>query len=225
MQERGSQGEFNLRSPEERLSDLERKYKELEEKLWCVDCKVPRGAVLSDADIKRLVIAKRILITPEPDLESKVILGTCKIDLRLGDSAKFIDPTKVPHIDLSRPVPGEYYHEMDIQEHSSLIIPAGMVIVATTLERIKLPNCMIGLLVGKSRPARSGLKVEGAPIFDAGWDGKPMLELHNGGGVPLEVHYGQAICAMVFLHLSSPTLEVYAQRNGVKYANQTKAQI
>ncbi|MBI4057815.1 dCTP deaminase [Candidatus Microgenomates bacterium] len=221
---RGPESEF--RSPEERITALEHELKEIKGRLWCEQCEVPYGAVLSDRDLKRLIENGRVGINPLPNLEigKDSDLGTCKVDLHLGSEAMYIDPTKVASLDLSESIPEDYYEKVNLRKQR-VIIPTNRVIIATTQERLKLPDDMIGILVGKSGNARRGLKVEGAPIFDAGFDTFPMLELQNTSGLPLTARYGESICAMVFQHLSSPTLQGYAQRQGVKYSNQDGARI
>ena len=203
---------------------MQERYSEILRRLWCEKCEVPYGATLSDRDIKRLVEQKRIIIDPQPDLDDVSILGTCKIDLHLGREAMFIEPTEVGEFDLSEPIPEEYYRRVDLIKRG-LIIPSNRVVIAVTLEKLTLPDDIIGILVGKSGNARRGLKVEAAPVFDAGWDGHPILELQNTSGIALRTRYGQPICAMYFQHLSSPALRPYAQSDGVRYRNQTRVQL
>lgn len=224
-QELERQGELDLRSSGEKLQDLERELRELRENLWCVRCEVPRGAMLSDKDIKRLILQGVIKIDPLPNLEDPAVLGTCKVDLHLGAEALILDTPRVAFIDFSKPIPEEYFRRMNLQTDGDLVIRPNEVIICVALEKVTLPDCLTGRLEGKSSIARKGGSVQAAPIFDAGWSGCPMLELHNIGGVAAIAHYGQPICAMSFHHLSSPTLRGYAQRDGVKYASQTSARM
>lgn len=224
-QEKERQGELDLRSSEEKLQGLERELKELRENLWCVRCKVPRGAMLADEDIKRLILEGIIKIDPLPNLEDPSVLGTCKLDLHLGKEALVLDTSRVPFVDFAKPIPEEYFKRVDLQRDGELVIRPNEVIVAVALERVSLPDCLSGRLEGKSSIARKGGSVQAAPLFDAGWDGHPMLELHNIGGVAAIAHFGQPICAMSFYHLSRPTLRGYASRDGVKYASQINARM
>lgn len=223
------QGELDLLSPEEKIAALEKRIKEIEERLWCKECELPYGGVLSDRDLIRLIKSGRISIAPSPDLDIESEdsdLGTCKVDLHLGRQAMFIDPTQVRSLDLTQPAPDVYYHRANLQKNSEIVIPANTVIIVGTLETLELPDCIIGFLVGKSSLARRGLKVEGAPIFDAGWkSGPPVLELQNTSGVPVVAHFGQAICAMFFMHLSSPTLKGYTERARSTYRSQDGAKL
>ena len=199
----------------------------IKEKLWCPDCELPRGGLLSDRDIKRLILNGRINVTPLPNLEDESILGTCKLDLHLGAEALVLNASRVKRgsIDLAEPIPEEYFDKYDLQKLDTIIIGTNKLVVATTQEWITLPDDISGRLEGKSGIARRGGAVEAAPVFDAGWDGYPMLELHNIGELPIIAHFGNPICAMSFEHMTSPTLKIYAGRDRVKYNTQKRVQI
>lgn len=53
--------------------------------------------VLSDRDIKKALEDKRIIISPQPDISTQ--LGSCSIDLRLGNLFRIFDHSKYPFID------------------------------------------------------------------------------------------------------------------------------
>lgn len=215
------------RSLTKQVAELEARLEKIEKKLWCGACQVPYGATLSDRDIKRLVQGGRIRISPQPNLEAGngSDLGTCKVDLHLGSQALVIDATRMTHIDLSGPVPQEYFRRINVKKDGRLQIHPGDVVVATTRQKVRLPDDIIGRVEGKSSIARRGVSVQAAPLFDAGWDGYPVLELHNIGKLAAVVGYGSPICAMSFSHLSSATLRPYATRDGVRYSVQRKVQI
>jgi len=203
-----------------RVVDLEERLRCIEEKLWCPECNVPRGALLSDRDIRRLIEEGRIEISPEPDLNDPSILGTCKVDFHLGAEAMVLNPHKIAAVDFSKPIPEEYFDKINLKKEGEINIPPNSLVIATTLERLKLPGDMTGRMEGKSSVARRGGSVQAAPLFDAGWDGRPMMELHNIGGITGIAHYRQAICAFSFTHLSSDTFQLYSQRDGTRYGVQ-----
>lgn len=221
------------RPPEEQIAELsartsflEERLRSIEERLWCPDCQLPRGAMLSDRDIQRLVRQGRIKLDPLPNIElsKDSDLGACKIDLHLGDNAKFHNTLRVSHVDFDGQKVGEKdIVVFDIAKEGKIVIAPGEVIVADTLEWVTLPDDIAGRLEGKSSLARQGLAVQLAPVFDPGWNGVPALELHNIGRVAVTLYHKMRICAMSFTHLSSPTLKGYAQREGVRYGVQTGA--
>lgn len=227
MVETGSQIsiEERLRALEEENRCLKENLASIQERLWCPQCQVPRGGQLSDRDIRRLIEEGRIEISPLPDLKDPSILGTCKIDFHLGAEAMILNPHRVASVDFSKPIPEEYFDKINLKKEGEINIPSNSLVIATTLEWLKLPGDIIARMEGKSSVARRGGSVQAAPLFDAGWDGRPMMELHNIGGITGTAHYRQAICAFSFTHLSSDTLELYAKREGARYGVQEGAKI
>lgn len=219
--------ERDVRSPEEQIAELKERVGLMEGRLWCPDCQLPRGAMLSDRDIQRLVRQGRIKLDPLPNIElgENSDLGPCKIDLHLGKIAKTHSVLRVSHIDFNKEkIKNEDTIVFDIAEERRIVIAPGEVIVVDTLEWITLPDDIAGRIEGKSSLARRGIAVQLAPVFDPGWNGVAALELHNIGRVAAVLPYKFSVCAMTFYHLSSPTLRGYAQREGVRYAVQNEAQ-
>lgn len=212
---------------EKRIAKLEKELQIFKSKVWCPHCEVPYGAMLSDRDIVRLIKKNRIKLKPLPNIKlgSGSDLDTCKIDLHLGEEALLFDAVQVSHIDAREKLSDDYFRKLDIKKFGKITIHPGEVIVAVTLEWMTLPDDISSRMEGKSSLARKGLSVQAAPLFDAGWDGRPILELNNVGKLPIIVHFGNPICAMSFTHLSSPTLKSFSSRVGARYKKQTKVQI
>jgi len=202
-----------------RVGELEERVRRLEKELWCEICKVPRGSFLSDRDIKRLIGEGRIEITPAPNQES---YGTCKVDLHLGDHAIYFNDSGILYLRLGQPVPNDYLQEYN---GGDLIIHPKSIVNARTLESVSLPDDIVALVVGKSSHAREGLSVENAPLIDAGFKGKIVLELMNGTNLPLVASPSISICALAFFHLSSSTLEPYNVRPNARYVNQDRVKV
>lgn len=97
------------------------------------------------------------------------------------------------------------------------LIPAHTYALGTTLERIKMPNNICGLVQGKSTYARVGLMVNVTPI-EPSWEGHITLEFFNAGERPLKVYAGEGIVALQFYQGEKPDI-CYQVRNG-KYQNQ-----
>ncbi|MDO8503497.1 MAG: dCTP deaminase [bacterium] len=212
---------------EKRIAKLEKELRDLKSKVWCSKCEVPFGAMLSDRDILRLIKEGKIKIKPMPNVEfgNDSDLDTCKVDLHLGEEALLFDAVQVSHIDAREELSEKYFRKINIKKLGKLMIHPGEVIVAVTLEWLTLPDDISGRMEGKSSLARKGLSVQAAPLFDAGWDGRPILELNNVGKLPIIVHFGSPICAMSFTHLSSPTLKSYDSRANSRYKKQRGARI
>ncbi len=173
--------------------------------------------ILSDQDIKKALHTKRIIIKPQPDLQTQ--LGSCSIDLRLGNTFRVFDYSKYPYID---PAQKDYSNEITkvikVDKGGSFIMQPGDFVLAVTLEHVKIPPELMGRLEGRSSLGRLGLVVHStASIFDPGWDGKPVLELGNLGRMAIKLTVGMRICAMTFEELSSPAVVPYTSKKFAKY--------
>ncbi len=173
--------------------------------------------VLSDRDIKKALTSKKIVIDPAPDFETQ--LGSCSIDLRLGDTFRVFDHSKYGHIDPSqKDFSNEITKEIKVEDGGSFIMQPGEFVLAVTLENVKIPADLMGRLEGRSSLGRLGLVVHStASIFDPGWDGKPVLELGNLGRMAIKLTVGMRICAMTFEELSSPAETPYTSKKFAKY--------
>lgn len=176
--------------------------------------------ILSDRDIKEALKSKRIIIKPSPDLQKQ--LGSCSIDLRLGNTFRVFEQSRYPYIDPSeKDYSNEITKVIKVGKDGSFIMQPGEFVLAVTLETVKIPNDLMGRLEGRSSLGRLGLVVHStASIFDPGWDGKPVLELGNLGRMAIKLTCGMRICAMTFEELSSPSDIPYTSKKGAKYAFQ-----
>jgi dCTP deaminase len=172
--------------------------------------------VLSDKDIKKALADNRIKIDPAPDFQTQ--LGSCSVDLRLGNTFRVFEYSRYPYID---PAKKDYSNEItkviEIDKDGYFIIQPGDFVLAVTLESVKIARDLMGRLEGRSSLGRLGLVVHStASIFDPGWDGKPVLELGNLGRMAIKLSCGMRICAMTFEELSSPATP-YTKRALAKY--------
>ncbi len=173
--------------------------------------------ILSDHDIKDAIAAGQIKITPAADLKTQ--LGTCSLDLRLGDTFRVFDHSKHPYIDPSKKdYTSEITKKVVVKKGEDFIMQPGDFVLAVTLERVKIPKNMMGRLEGRSSLGRLGIVVHStASIFDAGWDGNCVLELGNLGRMAVKLTPGMRICAMSFEQLSSDADVPYSVKKNAKY--------
>jgi dCTP deaminase len=92
-------------------------------------------------------------------------------------------------------------------------------VIATTKERLTLPDNIVGHLHGKSSLARLGVVVHStAARFDPGWDGCPVLEFGTFlKGKKLVIYEGSPICAFSFEKLSAPVERSYKNSPNNRY--------
>jgi dCTP deaminase len=173
--------------------------------------------VLSDRDIKKAIKEKRIKISPAPDFGTQ--LGSCSIDLRLGDTFRIFEHSKYSYIDPSKKdFSNEITREIKIKKGENFMMQPGDFVLAVTLEKVKIPADLMGRLEGRSSLGRLGIVVHStASIFDPGWDGNPVLELGNLGRMAVSLTVGMRICAMTFEELSSPADTPYTSKKFAKY--------
>jgi dCTP deaminase len=173
--------------------------------------------VLSDRDIKKSLESGRIVIVPVPDVKTQ--LGSCSIDLHLGNAFRIFEHSKYAYIDpTKKDFSKEVTREVIVRDGEPFIMQPGDFVLAVTIERVKISNDLIGRLEGRSSFGRLGIVVHStASVFDAGWDGNPVLELGNLGRMPVALYPGMRICSFTFEELSSPAEVPYTKKKKAKY--------
>ncbi|OGE80164.1 MAG: dCTP deaminase [Candidatus Doudnabacteria bacterium RIFCSPHIGHO2_01_FULL_45_18] len=176
--------------------------------------------ILSDRDIKKALKSGRIKIKPAPDL--KVQLGSCSLDLHLGNNFRVFKQSSHPFIDLKGPVDTDkIMQEVIVSDDEPFIMQPGDFALATTEENLELADDLLGRIEGRSSLGRLGIIVHGtASIFDPGWNGKPTMELGNLGVMPVALYPGMRICAFTFEEVSSPVEVPYNKKKDNKYSGQ-----
>lgn len=164
--------------------------------------------ILSKPEIKRRLDSPGLKIDPVPS-DSRI--GPVSINLRLG--RKFTSfkegglPPHIPHIRV-RP---SLFDSADLWTHEEVdtfdIQPREFVL-AQTLERVVMPNDLMGLVEGRSSWARVGLSVHlTAPKIDPGFDGTITLEIANMGPVTVQLVAEEDEPAQLMLMQVTPALD------------------
>lgn len=96
-------------------------------------------------------------------------------------------------------------HVMD----EEMILYPGMSILMSTIEYIRMPHDVAGIVYLKSSLARQGLDHALAGYVDPGFCGELTLELH--AHRPVTLHFGQRVCQLVFEEMSANPLKDYSQ--------------
>ncbi|MEK7535039.1 MAG: dCTP deaminase [Patescibacteria group bacterium] len=176
--------------------------------------------ILSDGDIKKAIKAGRIKIDPKPNFAEA--LGSCSIDLRLGNKFRIFKSSRHPYIDIKAKIPiDDIMEEVVVEGGRPFIMHPGNLALAVTVENLKISDDLIGRIEGRSSLGRLGIIVHGtASVFDPGWDGKPVMELGNLGVMPVALYPGMRICAFTFEELTSPAEIPYNKHKGNVYAGQ-----
>ena len=176
--------------------------------------------VLSDRDIKAEMAAGRIVIEP---LEAQDI-QPASVDVRLGSSFRVFQNTTHAYIDPAEDQ-SELTRAVEVPDGGQFVLHPGQFVLGTTLERIAVPDDILGKLEGKSTLGRLGLMIHStAGYVDPGWDGEITLELSNVATLPIILHPGMRIGQMSFERMSSPAERPYGSAGlGSHYQGQRGA--
>lgn len=161
------------------------------------------------------------MITPFVDAQvSKGVisygLSSYGYDIRVGDTFKLFTNTNSAIVDPKN------FDEKSFVEivADSIIIPPGSFTLARSVEHFIIPRDVTALCIGKSSYARCGIFIGMTP-FEAGWQGYPTLEIHNGTPLPAKIYANEGICQVLFFQSDEQCETSYADRKG-KYQDQVE---
>jgi len=136
------------------------------------------------------------------------------IDLKLGRNFSCFKqpPAYLPavHVDPSLWMSSDLWehHETDVYR-----LKPGEFVLAQTLERVRIPADLVGLVEGRSSWARVGVTIHvTAPKIDPGFEGQITLEMANFGRVAVDLRAGiDEPAQLMLLRISTPLeeLELY----------------
>jgi dCTP deaminase len=173
--------------------------------------------VLSDRTIRRLIDEGRILIDPYDES----LLQPSSVDVRVDRFFRVFHNARYPYIDVKEPQE-DLTELVEVDGDSPFILHPGEFVLASTLERVRLPDDLVARLEGKSSLGRLGLLIHStAGFIDPGWDGHVTLELSNVANLPITIYYGMKIGQLSFVQLSEPAETPYGSGElGSKYQGQ-----
>ncbi|MDR2673064.1 MAG: dCTP deaminase [Coriobacteriales bacterium] len=161
--------------------------------------------VLSDRTLKEELAAGRIIIDPFLPTD----IQPASIDLHLGDSFRVFRNSRYPFIDPNVSQP-DLTELMLATKTDPFVLHPGEFVLGTTLERVALPNDILGRLEGKSTLGRIGLLIHStAGYVDPGWNGHLTLELSNVANLPILLTPGMRIGQIAFERMSTPVDKPY----------------
>jgi dCTP deaminase len=99
------------------------------------------------------------------------------------------------------------------------LLPPHSYALGVTVEAFQMPRNVIGLCLGKSSYARSGLIVNTTPL-EPGWRGRLVLEFSNSADLPVRIYANEGIAQVTFFESDEDCEVSYADRSG-KYQDQT----
>jgi dCTP deaminase len=166
-------------------------------------------SVLPDHEIDQACMADgKPLISPYTHEQ----LQPASYDVRLGSRLLVPDrPSLFPGgdvIDLELPLPDDLYHEIDIS--SGFVLNPMSFVLGETIERVCIPNTMVGRIEGKSSIGRLGQTAHiTAGYLDPGFSGKITLEIANLFPRPMRLIPGMRFAQLGFEWMSSACQRPY----------------
>lgn len=180
--------------------------------------------ILSDHDIKKYINGKKINFVPVIDFSTQ--LGSCSVDLRLGNTFRIFEHSRYPYIDpLNEALSKDITKVVMVKKNEPFILQPGDFVLATSIESFSLPNDLLARLEGRSSLGRLGIVVHStASVFEPGFSGNVVMEMGNLGRMPVALYEGMRVCALTFEQLSSPADIPYNKKKTAKYMHQNTPQ-
>lgn len=97
-------------------------------------------------------------------------------------------------------------------------IPANSYVLAKSLEYFKIPDNVLGIVMGKSTYARCGILVNVTPL-EPGWEGFLTISISNTAPRPVKIYAGEGIAQVIFFESDQPCRISYRDKKG-KYQGQ-----
>lgn len=162
--------------------------------------------ILSDKDIRKMLSEGAMRITPFDESQ----IGPASVDLTLGDEWYFFkDEYSRKIVDLKETGFGEAF---EMKKAKSITLKPGELCLGKTVERLTLPDNVMGKLEGRSRYARMGIIIHTtSALVQPGSDNRQVLEIVNLAPFPIKLHAGMRLSQVVFEFLKTPTGRPYAK--------------
>lgn len=171
-------------------------------------------SVLSKSNLLKKLTDNELVISP---LLSDEQIGSCSIDLRLGTVAMTVRASGLSHVnpldykeiekdDEHRIEKGrrQKFERHEIPIGSELLLHPGTLTLVPTLEWVKLPTDLQGVVTARSSWAREGLNIATASFINPEYTGTITLELANLGQIPISLFPGMRIAQIAFYNLDKP---------------------
>lgn len=181
----------------------------------------PQGTILNDKKIAGLVHSHEMISPFSPVKvrntgEISYGLQSYGYDIRLADEFKIL-PDDLP---LDTFIDPKNFND-SIFEHittKDIFVPPNSMVLARSLEYMRMPRNVTGIVMGKSTYARCGIITNFTPL-EAGWDGHITIEISNTTPLPVRIYANEGIAQVLFFMGDDPGLD-YSQTGGT-YQGQT----
>ena len=175
--------------------------------------------VLSDGTIRAEIAAGRLAFDPY----DASLIQPSSVDVRVDRRFRVFHNARYPYIDVRQPM-DDLTELVTVDGDEPFILHPGEFVLGQTLERVRLPNDLVGRLEGKSSLGRMGLLIHSTAGFvDAGFEGNLTLELSNVANLPITVYHGMPIGQISFMRMDTAVERPYgSDEAGSKYQGQAE---
>ncbi len=191
-----------------------------------------KSTLLTDIEIVKKLTepdkAARIIITPIINIKEQ--LDVCAFDIRLGTEFILFEKNIYTYID-----PLINWTDWDKQKTfrrtkrvnplKPFVLHPGEQILGSSLEYIRLPSNIFGLLSGRSSWSRIGLAVHStAPNLQPNTGLVVTFELQNNGPVPIKLYTGMRVAQICFYELNREYNKKSCWKEPSRYTNNCRTE-
>jgi dCTP deaminase len=177
---------------------------------------------LSDIEINALVQKRRIIIEPF----NQNLLRPASYLLRLSNT--FV---RFKALDLVDVLDSESIksNASDVIREDSIVIYPHELLLASSIEKIGIPDDLVGLIEGISHLGRIGLVIHStSPLINPGFGWHTLssitFELFSYNPAPIKLYSGMPICHLLFARLGCPASQGYDEKSSV-YTGQDQPEL
>ncbi|MFV0307573.1 MAG: dCTP deaminase [Desertimonas sp.] len=173
--------------------------------------------ILSDRSLREAIAEGRIVIDPH----DPALIQPSSIDVRLDRFFRVFRNHTTGVIDVKQDQT-EMTELIETAADDVFMLHPGEFVLGSTLERVAVPDDLVGRVEGKSSLGRLGLLIHStAGFIDAGFDGHVTLELANVASLPITLYPGMKIGQISFMTMTTAADQPYGKgAKGSKYQGQ-----
>ncbi len=172
--------------------------------------------ILSDKSIREAIEGGRLGIEPfNPEL-----IQPSSYDVRLDNKFLVFRNTKRAYIDVKQPA-DDLMEMIEVGMDEPMFLHPHEFVLGSTVERVRIPNDIVGRLEGRSSLGRLGVVIHStAGFIDASFEGHVTLEISNLANLPIALYPGMRIGQISFSLMTTAADRPYGPARGSKYSGQ-----
>jgi dCTP deaminase len=176
-------------------------------------------SIKSDIWIEKMAQEQRMIDPFETEQIRKGVisygLSSYGYDIRVADEFKIFTNVNNTVVD-----PKNFDEDSFVEFRGEVcVISPNSFALARSIEYMRMPRNVTGIVLGKSTYARCGIVTNFTPL-EAGWEGHITIEISNTTPLPARIYANEGIAQVLFFVSNDVCRVSYADRRG-KYQGQT----